>query len=237
MASYFQNSPNLFDRRFADLRKKDPNAQTLYLYQDRCRHRNSEGFFWLPLSYVTADIGMDLHEVESAMRVLEEARYISFDYQNDVLLDRLALKFFRPSGDKQIKGAVRVFAQVPESPLKIEFLRLAYLYAKDFADCIVEACPELAEPALAGNPIDGVSERTDRPSANPGQKNVSSSDEGVSKVYPEPQIPRDELRARAKHLRDELSAQVAPEDESEDYDPVAHLRSELGAEVWRGGTR
>jgi hypothetical protein len=60
VASYFQNSPNLFDRRFLELRAKNPDAQTLYLYQEQCRHRNSEGLFWLPRSYITADIGMDL---------------------------------------------------------------------------------------------------------------------------------------------------------------------------------
>jgi hypothetical protein len=195
VASYFLNSPNLFDRRFADLRKKDPNAQALYLYQDRCRHRNSEGIFWLPLSYVTADIGMTPQEVGGAMKVLEQAGYVNFDYQNDVLLDRLALKFFKPSGEKQIKGAVRVFTQVPESPLKVEFDKLAFIYASDFADHLVEACPELAEAALANNPIDAVSKELDSPSTDSAESTDPPSDEGVSKGYPEPEIPREELRA------------------------------------------
>jgi hypothetical protein len=167
VASYFQNSPNLFDKRFAELRKKDPNAQSLYMYQDRCRHRNSEGLFWLPRPYIIADLGMEAHEVDRALKVLEEVGFLNYDFKNDIILDRLGLKWFRPTGDKQIRGAVRVFTQVPQSPLKVEFLKLAFIYAKDFADDIIEVCPELAGPALGEYRIEGVSSNSD--TASPDQ--------------------------------------------------------------------
>jgi hypothetical protein len=69
-----------------------------------------------------------------------------------VILDRLALKFFQPTGEKQVRGAARVFSQVPESPLKIEFMRLAHLRAEQLYEQLVEDCPELVEASLKASP-------------------------------------------------------------------------------------
>jgi len=160
MASYYLTSPNVFDQKFAAL---DHRAQVVYLYVLSCRHRNSEGLFVLPMPYVANDLGMSLEDVAAARQRLEATGFIAYDDGSGVLLDRKALEYYQPVGQKQVLGAVRAFQAVPKTPLRAELLKLAYLHAPDLADAIVEKCGELADQVFPkGYP--GSSQTADTPS-------------------------------------------------------------------------
>ncbi|MDQ5874489.1 MAG: helix-turn-helix domain-containing protein [Actinomycetota bacterium] len=225
MASYYQTSPNIIDRRFRDLHDADPNAQALYLYLCICRHRNSEGIFYEPKSYMAADLGLSHDEVDSALEALTIAGFVQYDPDAEVILDRKALTFFQPRGPKQTEGAVRVFKQVPSTWLKAEFLKLAMVFAPDFAEAIVEKCGELVDQAL---PSEGVSGSVDTVSSTPDEHSenfTECSEDGIAKGYPESQIPR----GRAKQLRDGDREEVELEVRSPSQ-AVAFLKDKLGAE-------
>ncbi|MBA2312411.1 MAG: hypothetical protein H0V97_06380 [Actinobacteria bacterium] len=160
MASYYLTSPNVFNQKFAAL---DHRAQLVYLYITSCRHRNSEGLFFLPMPYVANDLGMSTEDVEAARQHLETEAFIAYDDGSEVILDRKALEFYQPVGQKQLLGAVRALQGVPKSPLKAELLKLAFHNAPDLADAIVEKCGELAGQVFPkGYP--GSSQTADTPS-------------------------------------------------------------------------
>lgn len=176
MAKYHPVSPNVWDKRFRSL----PScAQRLYFYVLTNPHRRSEGLYRLPLDYVVADTGMNLEDVREGLEELNEIAWVFYDHEAEMLLDRRALEFFPPKGDRQITGAVNVVIDTPRSPLKVDLLRLAYIYAPVLADAIAEACPDLALEA-------GTIEKG----------------EDIPPRYPidRASIPRD--RARARQLRD-----------------------------------
>ncbi|MBA2312725.1 MAG: hypothetical protein H0V97_07995 [Actinobacteria bacterium] len=213
VASYYETSPNLLDKKFRALRGKDPNAQLVYLYQLFCRHRNSEGLFLLPKPYVVADTAMRLEEVHRAFEALQEAQVIDYDVENEIILDRQALKFLQPRGPKQITGAVRVcIEQLPKTRLKAELLKLAYIYAKDFADAIVEADGALAHQALP----------------DPGGHTPS-----IPLPNPTDRLRREELSA--KQLRDKRREEPETQVSDSGFEAFKiakqHLVDNLGAEV------
>jgi hypothetical protein len=210
VASYFRVSPNLWDRHMRALREVDPNAQSAYLYLLTCRHRNSEGLFYLPKAYVATDVGMTAAEVELAFDALVAARFIDYDPEAEVILDRHALRYFQPRGPKQIAGAVRVFEQVARSPLKVDLMRLAYLYAEGFSEALVEACPELVDKALASSsksPTDTVFGR-DR-DTEPAASKVDSP-KGIETLSTTSPITHRYGEIRAKHLRGEVEGEIEP---------------------------
>lgn len=144
MAKYHPVSPNIWDRKFREVGQESPEAQVVYLYLITCRHRGSEGIFSLSKGYISIDTGLLPDAVDEALDVLTRAGYISYDSDNDVVLDRHALRYYKPVGDPQTTGALNRLEQVPNSPLKKELVKLAFISAPDFADAIIEAFPQLA---------------------------------------------------------------------------------------------
>lgn len=140
-AKYHSVSPNLWDKKFRSL---NANVQRIYLYIRTCRHRHSEGLFPLPIEYVKADTGASGEEVAAAFDSLTKEGFITYDWENEVVLDRLALHEYEPAGPKQITGALNKIEQVPRTPLKEELLKVAFVSAPDFAEHIVAGFPELA---------------------------------------------------------------------------------------------
>ena len=144
MAKYHPVSPNIWDRKFREVGHESPEAQVVYLYLITCRHRGSEGIFSLSKGYISIDTGLLPDAVDEALDVLTKAGYVSYDSDNDVVLDRHALRYYKPVGDPQTTGALNRLEQVPNSPLKKELVKLAFISAPDFADAIIEAFPQLA---------------------------------------------------------------------------------------------
>jgi len=140
---YLQVSPHIHTPAFRSLRQNYPKAYELRMYHLTCRHRNSEGLFWLPIQYQAIDIGMTEEEVNSALHVLHEHGYSDYDHEAEVILDRMALDYYKPKGASQIKGAINKLESVPQTPLKRELVRVAFIRAPDFADELIAAFPQL----------------------------------------------------------------------------------------------
>lgn len=134
MARYYPVSPQFWTD--PKVRQWDDSARTLALYLLTCPHRNLEGLYRLPLSYVTADLDWPMQKLREALRQLEEDDFLLRDKTTDVVLIRRALKYQAPKSAKQIKGAITALAEVPMSTVHSAFLEACQTYAPTLADAI-----------------------------------------------------------------------------------------------------
>ena len=131
----------IWDAEFRRVGQKCPEALAVYFYLLTCRHRATEGLFSLHKSYVVADTGVSIEAVDKAFDVLVEAAYISYDDENNVILDRRALRDYEPKGKSQITGAFNRVEEVPDCTLKGELLALAQDLTPDFAEELIKEFP------------------------------------------------------------------------------------------------
>jgi hypothetical protein len=211
MAKYLQVSPHIWTPAFRELRNDHQDAHGLYLYLLTCRHRNSEGLFWLPVQYVAIDLGMTEEEVTAALLVLRQRGYVDYDHTAEVVLDRHALDYYKPVGPSQIKGAVNKLEEVPDTTLKSELIRVAFVKAEHFADELCERFPELVPDDL--DPLD-----THKTGTREGVDTASTL----------------ASRARAPREEQELERESAARDREQSA--IALVRDELGAEEVKYGT-
>jgi hypothetical protein len=141
-----------WDRHDRELSK---DAKVLRSYLQRCPTRSSEGIFCVSQAYIVADTALTEAEVDAAFAELSEAKLFDYDADAEVALDRVALKtnplrnprdktgrpiISEKTGemkiDKRIPNAVRIFENVPDSHLKVEFVCLADKFSPDLADAI-----------------------------------------------------------------------------------------------------
>jgi hypothetical protein len=175
-------------------RRLTKEALVLQEYLGRCPMRTSEGLFSLALGYVEVDTPLGKTEILKAAEELSAAGLYRFDFDNEVVLDRTILRtnpLRHPrdkSGeriadektgelkvDKRIPNAVKVFAAVPDSRLKIEFVILADRDSPDLADAI-RADSTYAYPRT----LDGASKDLASPTEGPSREEQSSYEEESS---------------------------------------------------------
>ena len=159
MANRHLISSTLWDQSFSRLSK---NAKITYFYVLSAPTRTSEGLYWMPIAYAAADTGLSKTAVVTALRELEEAAYLEYDLEREIVLDRRALRFNPLRGaDKRIPAAVRKLSGVAESPLFVRFVGLAETYSPDLAVAIWDAHPSFITAKLQapreelGRSIDG----------------------------------------------------------------------------------
>jgi hypothetical protein len=176
-AKFHPVSPALWDRTMRNL---SVDAKLVRLYLLTCSNRVSEGLFQLPVGIVAHDTGLSAEVVELAFEELAHAGFAEYDADAEVVLDRTALRFAplrngqdrdgAVKQDKRIPGAVRLFENVPATPLKAELYRLAAEYAPDLKYALGERFPALTfaveglmpEPNLS--PMQGASDSARAPS-------------------------------------------------------------------------
>jgi hypothetical protein len=191
-------------------RKLSKEALVLQDYLGRCPTRTTEGLFPLALGYVAVDTPLTKDEILAAIEELSRAKLFDYDIDNEVVLDRSALRINplrngadKKTGevrvDKRIPNAVRLFLSMPDSRLKIEFMVLADIHSPDLANAI-----RSEESYPYTSPLEAPS------------KDHASTIEGPSR----------EESSRLEGNRDETSSPALA---------VRHLRSALGAEVGIGG--
>ena len=147
-AKFHAVSPTIWDRT---QRQLGGPAKVVRYYVQTCPTRVSEGLFQLPLGILVHDTGLSETHARQGLAELEAAGLVSYDEAGEVVLDRVALKVNpirngtvrdgprkgEVKADNRIPGALRMFEQVPDSPLKVEFVKLARAHSPDLADALV----------------------------------------------------------------------------------------------------
>lgn len=98
-------------------------------------HTNMVGYYYLPKAYVMDDTGMDAHTLESVFgNIRAKAKVLYDDVAKVVLLpDFLEHAGNKVESEKQLKGALKVAREVPQSVLLPEFVKAATLHCPKFA--------------------------------------------------------------------------------------------------------
>jgi hypothetical protein len=149
-AKFHPVSPSVWDQTMHDL---GVDAKVVRLYLLTCNHRLSEGLFDIKIGHIVTDTGLSAEVVGLALEELEHAGLINYDASVNVVLDRTALKYSPLRNgksrdgvikqDARIPGAVRLFENVPDTPLKAELYRLAARYSPDLKFALGERFPDL----------------------------------------------------------------------------------------------
>lgn len=169
-AKFHAVSPTVWDR---PQRLLGAPAKVVRYYIQTCPTRVSEGLFQLPIGIIVHDTGLTENDVRQGLAELEVAGFINYDELNEVILDRVALKVNpirngvvregpnqgKPKPDNRLAAALRMFDQVPSSPLKDEFWNLARLYSPDLADALISefGATEVAQPKVLPRSLQGPS--------------------------------------------------------------------------------
>ena len=116
------------DNKFRSL---DQPTRMLFLYLLTSPHGNMIGYYYLPKAYIVADTGMDARQVEGAVQTLQQLGMVLYDDDSQMILLKQFLKYNPISNENQVKGAVQLIKELPESWLIMELL-----------GCIEAHCPE-----------------------------------------------------------------------------------------------
>jgi hypothetical protein len=183
-ARYHPVAPSIWDRAMREL---SGPAMVVRFYVMTCPTRVSEGLFQLPLGHLIHDTGLQPEHVDQALSDLESAALVLYDHDAEVVLDRTALKhnplrngLNKKTGevkpDNRILSAVKLFEQVPDTPLKLEFFRLAFEYSPDLAQPLGERFPSLTfatGPHLEDTPFEAPSKPLASPSEGASREEAS----------------------------------------------------------------
>lgn len=115
------------------------DARDAALYLLTCPHRNTEGLFRLPIPLAAYDLGWTVEATTAALDDLIDAGFIAVDTDTDLVWIPDALRWDPPVNANQVKGAVRVLAELPQSHLLEAYLAHASEVAPDLAEALVEA--------------------------------------------------------------------------------------------------
>lgn len=136
MARYYQVSPKIWTDEKA-LAWGD-SERLLAFYLLTCPHRNLEGLYRLPLTYVAADLGWSEKRVRKALGRLVEDNFVSYDEDVEVVWVRNVLRYQAPKSEKQVAGAMASLNQVPATPLRDRLREVAETLAPALAKAITE---------------------------------------------------------------------------------------------------
>lgn len=135
MARYYPVSPLLWTD--PKVRQWDDATFRLAIYALTSRHRNLEGLYWLPRSYMAADLGWTPRKVDKALERLIGDGFVEYDAEAEVIFVRNALKYQAPKNERQVKGAMTALAEVPPNGLRDAFLESVQAHAPMLADALM----------------------------------------------------------------------------------------------------
>ncbi|MGM0549347.1 MAG: hypothetical protein ACQER0_08770 [Bacillota bacterium] len=108
----------------------------LYLLTNQ--HNNSEGFYKLPLAYISFDLNLKTEKVKKMLQQLENDDFISYDYQDSIILITKGLKYNCSKNKNQRQSAYNKITNLRQSSLFPEFIKQAELYDSKFAKFLKE---------------------------------------------------------------------------------------------------
>lgn len=101
------------------------SQKLLALYLLTCPHRNLQGLYRLSLRYAADDLGWSEQRTRRALERLIADGFAEYDWEAKVVLLPKALRYYQPTTDRQLQGAIQALAKVPATPLKDRFADLA----------------------------------------------------------------------------------------------------------------
>jgi hypothetical protein len=154
MPSYWRVAPRFWTD--PAMRRADDDTRMLALYLLTCPHRNVIGLFWLPKTYMCADLGWDAKRLGKPFGQLLSAGFHAYDEEAEVTLIRNALKYQAPENDNQVVAAIRHLEDLPATFLASEFRGLAERFcerlAKALPDGFGQPLPDPTTPTTATPP-------------------------------------------------------------------------------------
>lgn len=106
------------DEKFTNL---SADAQRLFFYILTCPHSNIIGLYVLKPGYACEDLRCTGKDFERTLKALTDALFVSYDGSTGVIYIRNFLKHNPLTNPNQIKGARKIFSQLPKSPLLLTF--------------------------------------------------------------------------------------------------------------------
>ncbi len=146
MSSYYRVAPSIWLEDWSD----DERYVAFYLLT--CRHRNTEGLFRLPLSYMVEDLGWGIKRVQKAFDALVSHGFIRYDERAKVVWIVKADEYQGSKNSNQITGGVRAVREVPSSSLDKPFLKAWESTCEPFAQKLREDLPDRFEYSPSPSP-------------------------------------------------------------------------------------
>jgi len=171
------NYNRVFHKFFTDLDvlKWEREARHFALYLLTCPYRTSEGFFQLPLGHASLEWGFPVDKLESLLFYLQQHQFLLWDDDNSLVLLLNGLKYERPTGPLQEKGAVNKLKELPsDTPLWPAFYQCCAEFSPSLAALLLEEKLLVIPPEVPAN--------GDNPDAT--GKPFAKGIEGVSKGFP-----------------------------------------------------
>jgi len=148
MANFFPVSPLFWnDQKVLEWSEAE---RLLALYLLTSEHRNLEGLFRLPYSYVAEDLEWELYVVADRMQRLIDDGFLSYDKAAKVVLIRNAMKFHSPGSKRQLKGALNALRNVPPTTLWGEFVMACERHCPSLFNLIAESSQSDTEDIAEG---------------------------------------------------------------------------------------
>lgn len=117
----------------------DNDMKLLAIYLLTGPKRRTEGLYRLPLEYAMGDLKWPLKKVRDVLSKLEAVHFVDYDKETQLVLVLKALKR-HGLNDNQIKGVVKAFTQLPDSPLRKRFESLSKEFNTKLAEALAEDC-------------------------------------------------------------------------------------------------
>ena len=108
-----------------DMRRQDITTKLVFAYLLTCRHRNAVGYYYLPLAYVAADMGITPDMASVSLERLIGEGFVCYDYEAEVVLLPKYLKHNKLANENCTKAAVSQMKKLP--PNKLASILLEYL--------------------------------------------------------------------------------------------------------------
>lgn len=117
----------------------DDDTRYVAFYLLTCRHRNTEGLYYLPLDYGRTDLKWPAKRFRRAFGQLTTAGFVEYDEDAQVVLVIRALEWQAPANPNQVKAAVKAIRELPPTPLLNRFRTIAGTLCEPLAEALTEA--------------------------------------------------------------------------------------------------
>ena len=112
----------------------DVKLFALYLLTNH--HSNSEGFYKLPLAYMSFVLKLEKENIRELLTQLIKDNFIAYDEQNSIILINKNLKYNNIKNKNQRIAAYKRIENLTHSYLFQKFIKIAETYDKKFASFI-----------------------------------------------------------------------------------------------------